>query len=188
MQTKRKATIAIIATISLLVACKPSEQDQKAKAEQAQQEANKKIGEANLEAQQKAQAAQKMADEKIAQANADSQKEAAKNQLAANHDVRQANDETLKDRNDYQVATSKSVNQIDNKLDGLKVKAQAAQPKSKAKFESSMPKIVAQRSTVGEDLASLPSQTAQTLPVFKTKTDRDINELRKAVDAVAMEL
>lgn len=102
--------------------------------------------------------------------------------------MRQANDDTLKVRNDYQVETNKAVSQLDNKVDGLKVKALTSQPKAKARFDSMMPKVVAQRSTVGADLASLPSQTAQSFTTYKTKTDKDISELKKAVDEVAINL
>jgi hypothetical protein len=177
-----------IASISLLASCNQFGADQKAKAEQAQQEANQKIEKANIEAQQKAQAAQKDADEKIAKANAKAQEEASKNQLAANQEVRKANDETLKTRNDYQVETSRSVNELDNKLDGLKMKAQTSLPKARARFEGLMPKVTAQRATVSEDLANLPRQTEQSFTSFKTKTDKDISDLRKTVDEVAMNL
>lgn len=84
--------------------------------------------------------------------------------------------------------TNKAVSQLDNKVDGLKVKAQASQPKAKARFDSMMPKVVAQRSTVGADLASLPNQTAQSFTSYKTKTDQDISDLKKAVEAVAINL
>ncbi len=184
----RRSIFVFIASAALLVSCNQSADDQKAKAEQAQQEANQKIGQANIEAQQKTQAAQKEADEKIAQANAKAQEEASKTQLAANQNIRQANDETLKTRNDYQVETSKSVNQIDNKLDGLKVKAQTSQPQNKARFQGAMPKVAAQRATVKEDLDNLPSQTAQSFTSYKTKTDKDISDLRKTVDEIAMNL
>ena len=180
--------VAYIASAALLAACTPSAEEQKAKAEQAQQVADGKILQANNEAEQKGQAAQKEADAKIAQANTQIQEEASKAQLAANQNIRQANDDTLKLRNDYQVETSKSLNQIDNRLDGLKVKSLESQPTAKAKFESMMPKVVAQRSTVGEDLASLPSQTAQTFSTFKTKTDKDMSDLRKVVEEVAINL
>jgi uncharacterized lipoprotein NlpE involved in copper resistance len=181
----RKSIVVCIASVLLLASCNQSAEDQKAKADQAQQEANQKIAQAQIEAQQKAQAAQREANEKIAQANAKAQEEASKSQLAANQDVRQANDETLKTRNDYQVETNKSVNQIDNKLDGLKVKAQTTQPKSKVRFEGAMPRVAAQRATVKEDLDSLPKQTAQSFAGYKIKTDKDISDLRKSVDEVA---
>ena len=184
----RRNLIVCIASISLLASCNQSGEDQKAKAEQAQQEANQKIGQANIEVQQKAQAAQKEANEKIAQANAKAQEEASKAQLAANQDIRKTNDETLKMRNEYEVETSKSVNQIDNKLDGLKVKAQTSQPKMKARFQGAMPNVEVLRATVKEDLANIPSQTAQTFTSFKAKTDKDISDLRKTVDEIAMNL
>lgn len=66
--------LAYIASFSLLVSCTPSAEEQKIKADQAQQVANEKIVQANNEAQQKSQAAQKEADEKIAQANSKTQK------------------------------------------------------------------------------------------------------------------
>ena len=180
--------LAYIASFSLLVSCTPSAEEQKAKADQAQQVANAKILQANNEAQQKSQAAQKEADEKIAQANTKTQEEASKAQLTANQNIRQANDDSLKLRDDYQVETNKAVSQLDNKVDGLKVKAQASQPKAKARFDSMMPKVVAQRSTVGADLSSLTNQTAQSFTSYKTKTDHDISDLKKAVEAVATNL
>jgi F0F1-type ATP synthase membrane subunit b/b' len=180
--------IACIASVAFLASCTPSAAEQKAKADQAQQVANTKIEQANNEALQKGQAAQKEADSKIAQANAQTQEEAAKAQVAANQNIRQANDQTLKVRNDYQVETSKSVSQIDNRLDSLKVKALTSKPKTRAQFDSMMPKVAAQRSTVGEDLASLPSQTAQTFNSYKVKTDKDVSDLRKSVEEVAVNL
>ena len=179
---------AYTAALSLLVSCTPSGEAQKAKADQAQQVANAKIIQANVEAQQKSQTAQKEADEKIAQANTKTQEEASKAQLVANQNIRKANDDSLKLRDDYQVETNKAVSQLDNKVDGLKVKAQVSLPKAKARFDSMMPKVVAQRSTVGADLASLTNQTAQSFTSYKTKTDQDISDLRKAVEAVATNL
>jgi cell division septum initiation protein DivIVA len=179
---------ATIASISILASCNQSAQDQKTKADQAQQVANEKITQANTEAQQKANTAQQEANATIAQANANVQGEAAKAQQVANQGIREANNDTLKLRNDYQVETSKSMSQIDNKLDGLKVKSLNAQPKAKAKFESMLPQVVAQRSTVSDDLANLPAQTSQSLKGYKTKTDKDLADLRKLVDEVAINL
>ena len=180
--------IACIASVAFLASCTPSAAEQKAKADQAQQVANAKIEQANNEALQKGEAAQKEADGKIAQANAQTQEEASKAQLEANKSIRQANDQTLKLRNDYQVETSKSINQIDNRLDGLKVKALTSKPKAQAQFNSMMPKVVEQRSVVGQDLASLPSQTAQSFNDYKVKTDKDMSDLRKSVEEVAVNL
>ena len=179
---------ACIASISILASCNQSTLDQKTKAEQAQLEANEKIAQATLEAQQKASAAHLEANAKIAQANATVQGETSKAQQIANQDIRQANDATLKLRNDYQVEASKSVTQIDNKIDGLKVKSLSSRPKTQERFESMMPKVVAQRSTVNDDLANLPTQTAQSFATFKTKTDKDLTDLRKMVDEVATNL
>ena len=179
---------AYIASISILTSCNQSTLDQKSKAEQAQQEANEKIAHSTLEAQQKANAAQLEANAKITQANATVQSEATKAQQVANQDIRQANDATLKLRNEYQVETSKSVTRIDNKLDGLKVKSLSVRPKTKERFESMMPKVVAQRSTVNDDLANISGQTAQSFASFKTKTDKDVTDLSKMVDEVATNL
>ena len=179
---------ATIASISILTSCNQSTLDQKSKAEQAQQEANEKIAHSTLEAQQKANAAQLEANAKITQANATVQSEATKAQQVANQDIRQANDATLKLRNEYQVETSKSVTRIDNKLDGLKVKSLSVRPKTKERFESMMPKVVAQRSTVNDDLANISGQTAQSFASFKTKTDKDVTDLSKMVDEVATNL
>ena len=51
-----------------------------------------------------------------------------------------------------------------------------------------MPKVVAQRSTVNDDLANLLTQTAKSFASFKTKTDKDLTDLSKMVDEVATNL
>ena len=47
---------------------------------------------------------------------------------------------------------------------------------------------MSQRSTVNDDLANLPTQTAQSFASFKTKTDKDLTDLSKMVDEVATNL
>jgi len=188
MQIKLLVVTFAVATLPILASCNRSAESEAAKAQQAQVEANAKVAKALVEGQVTADAAQRDANEKIAQANAKAQKDAAQAQLVANQDIRAANDGSLKLRNDYQVATSTSLSKIDNRIDSLKLKAQAAKPTAKAQFESLLPKVVAQRATVTDDLSVLGNQTALTLSSYKARTDKDIDQLKKVVEEAAVKL
>jgi len=172
----------------LAAACEQSVKDQEVKAEQAQRQADDKAVKAQREATEKTMKAQNEADDKTAQANAEARQDMAKGQAKANEEIRQANQDIVKQRNDYHVTTQKEVNEIDNKIDDLKVKAQKATPKGKTEFVDAMKMVDTKRAALDTDLRNIDTQVPQTFDSYRTKVDKEIDDLKKSIDVARQKL
>ena len=169
----------------LAAACDKSAQEEQAKAEQAQREANEQSGKAARAAEQKAAQAQGEADDKSARANEQAEREIAKAQAKANETIRNVHQDLLKDRNEFQVEVHKSVDQLDSRIDQLRVKAQKATAKARGDFEAAMKDVDDKRAAVASDLARLQGQTAESFDTFKTRVNKEIDDLKKSIDGAA---
>jgi colicin import membrane protein len=174
-----------IAGVSLLLAggCERQVKEDQTKAEQAQQEANENTARAEREAAEKRAQAQREADEKAAKANAEARKESAEGQTKANETIREMQQDLVKARYDFQSYTQQTVNDLDHKIDKMRTDAQKASAKAQVAFEAAMKDVAAKRAALDTDLRSIGTQSAQSLDSFKAKVDKELDDLRKSIDA-----
>ncbi len=144
----------LFAAAPLGVACEKTGADEQAKANQAQEQANRDIGRANAQATE----AQRSADEKIAAAQAD----------------------FLKLRDDYRVSSTSNLDSIDKQIADLDAKA-AGSP-NRAKLRAALPAIHAQRDAYASDLHSVDGANAATFDAVKARLDKEWSDLKSAVD------
>jgi len=194
-----KRQLILCTSLFLLSACDNSVKDQEVKAEQAQRqaddkiakaqkEANDKTAKAQNEANEKTAKAQNEADEKMGKANEEARQDMAKGQAKANEEIRQANQDIVKQRNDYHVTVQKEVNEIDNKIDDLKVKAQKNTAKPKAEFSDAMNAVSTKRAALDSDLRNLDTQAPTTFDSYRSKVDKEIDDLKKSIDVARQKL
>jgi chromosome segregation ATPase len=165
----------------LLPACENSAKDHEVKAAQAQREADETAIKAQREANEKTLKAHNEANEKTAEANAEARQDMAKGQAKANEEIRAANQDIVKQRNDYHVSTQKEINDIDNKIDDLKVKAQKS-TKPKVEVVEALKVVDTKRAALDTDLRNLDTQVPQTFDSYRSKVDKQIDELKKSID------
>jgi hypothetical protein len=194
-----KRHLILFTSLLLLPACENSAKDQSVKAEQAQRqaddkaaqaakEANDKMVKAQNEANDKTAKAQNEADEKIVKADEEARHDIAKGQAKANEEIRQANQDIVKVRNDFHASTQKEVNEIDNKIDDLKVKAQKATNKPKPEFTDAMKTVDTKRAALDTDLRNIDTQAPHTFDSYRSKVDKQIDELKKSIDVARQKL
>jgi len=171
----------------LLPACENSAKDHEVKAAQSQREADEKALKAQREANDKTVKAQNEATEKTAEANAEARQDMAKGQAKANEEIRQANQDIVKQRNDYHASTQKEVNEIDNKIDDLKVKAQKS-TKPKVEVIEALKVIDTRRAALDTNLRNIDTQAPQTFDTYRSKVDKEIDELKKSIDVARQKL
>lgn len=188
-----KRQLILCTSLFLIPACDNSVKNEEVKAQQAQREAdekaakaqkeaNEKMVKAQNEANEKAAKAQNEADEKIIKADEEARHDMAKGQAKANEEIRSANQDIVKKRNDYHASTRKEVSEIDNKIDDLKVKAQKATTKPKADFQDAMRVVDTKRAALDSELRNLETQAPQTFDSYRSKVDKQIDDLKKSID------
>jgi hypothetical protein len=165
-----------------LAACEKTATRDGQSTDQTQREAIEKATRAQGEANDKAWKAQGEANDKATQAQNEANRDMAKGQAKANEDIREANQDVLQSRNDYETKTKKSVNDIDSKIDQLKVKAQTAKTKAKDDFATAMREVESKRALIDSDFRALHDQP-QSFDSLRAKIDREMNDLKKSVDA-----
>jgi hypothetical protein len=155
------AAAATVLSLSLVTGCDRANDDQR-KADNAQAEANKKIGEAKTEATTKITSAQVEADKKIAAAEADFGKL----------------------REDYRHKVQADLIDVDKKIDRLEAKSKTATGKAKADLDANLTAIRSRRMVFASDVKSLEVATAPAWNDTKAKVDKDFNDLKALVDKV----
>lgn len=153
------ASSALALTLALAAGCdKGADEQQKANAAQA--EADKKIAEANKEAQTKTTSAQVEADKKIAAAESDFGKR----------------------REDYRHKVQTDLVDLDKKIELLEAKSKTATGKAKTDLDLNLASIRKTRAAFAGDLTSVESATAVQWDATKARTDKDWTDLKAMVD------
>lgn len=157
----RSITVSACMALSLALAagCNKAADEQK-KADEARAEADNKVIEANREASEKVNAARAEEDKKVAQAQAD----------------------FLKIREDYRHKVTEDLTGVDKEIAELEAKAKTATGKAKATLDSNLPNVRTLRENVSNEYRSLELASAITWDDAKTRVDKAVDELKKAVD------
>lgn len=142
----------------LATACDKSGADAQQQANEAQEKANKEIGRANAQASQ----AQGEANEKIA---------AAQSEFATT-------------REDYRHRVQTDLDSLDKDIADLDVKARTGSAKAKSDLQAQLPAIHAERDSFGNDFRSIDTVSAATFDDFKARLDKELSDLKSAVDKV----
>jgi hypothetical protein len=149
-------------SLSLVTGCDRAADDQQ-KANNAQAEANKKIGEAKTEAANKSNSAQAEADKKIAAAEADFGKL----------------------REDYRHKVQTDLIDLDHKIEQLEAKSKTATGKAKADLDANLAQIRSRRMTFQTSSKSLETATATGWSDTKARIDKEFSDLKTFVDKAA---
>jgi cell division septum initiation protein DivIVA len=134
--------------------------DEKAKADQAQINANDKIAEANRDADQKINEAQADADKKTAEAQAN----------------------FLKMREDYRHDVTEKLVDLDHKIADLEAKSRTATGKTKTDLDARLKQIHAERDAFVNEYKGIELASASTWDSTKARLDKSWDELKKLVD------
>lgn len=153
------AAVSSALCLSLVTGCDRAADDQ-AKANAAQAEANKKIGEAKNEANDKTNSAQAEADKKIAAAQGDFSKR----------------------REDFRHKLESDVIDLDKKIDLLEAKAKTATGKAKADLDANLAGIRTRRTSLTTDVKSLETASAGTWDDTKARIEKQFSDLKSAVE------
>ena len=78
--------------------------------------------------------------------------------------------------------------EIDNKIDDLKVKAQKSDNKARADFNDAMRNVDSKRAALDSDLRNIDKEGAQSFDSYKVKVDKEIDDVKKAIDAARQKL
>jgi hypothetical protein len=146
---------ALFASASLTVACEKSGTDLQSKANEAQEQANRQIGQANAQATE----AQRVADQRIAAAEAD----------------------FIKLREDYRINAWSHLDAMDKRISGLDAKA-VASAVAKPGLRAVLPTIHAQRDVFANDIRSIDATSAATFDATKARLDEEWAALKALVD------
>ena len=153
------ASAATALTLTLGAGCDKGA-DEQHKANAAQDEADKKIAEANKEAVTKTTSAQMEADEKIAAAEGDFGKR----------------------REDYRHKLQSNLVDLNKKIETLEAKSKAATGKAKTDLELSLAQIRTRRVAFTADLAGVETATAVQWDDTRARMDKNWTDLKAMVD------
>ncbi len=149
---------AALVSLSLAACDKPA--DEQKKINEAQSEADKKIAKANAEADKKTDEAQATADKKIAELKADFEKA----------------------RDDYRKKKNEDLADLDKKVIDLETKSKNATGATKADVDANLKKIREQRALLASDLKGIETATSETWNDLTKKLDQEVKSLETLVD------
>lgn len=172
----------LVALVLLTAACAKSPEQEQKQAIEAQQKADEIASEARSKASETVNEAQREADQKGQQAINEANQDIAKAQANANETIRDANQDLLKARNDLREEYQKKLDALSNKIDDTVVKAQKANAKAQADFNTAMVDVTARRNALGNDLKNLGTQTDVTIENAKLRFDQQLTGLEQALD------
>jgi regulator of protease activity HflC (stomatin/prohibitin superfamily) len=157
----RFTTVSMCLALSLAFAAGCNKAvDEQHKADEARSDADKKVTDANRDATDKINAAQAEADKKVADAQAS----------------------FLKLREDYRHKVTEDLVSVDKDIASLEAKEKTAKAKDKATIDAALPNIHSLRETVTSEYRSLELASALTWDDAKTRVDKAVDDLKKAVD------
>jgi len=180
MTSKKRNLLLVGALIagSSASACQRTPQEAHNDGVEAQREADKKIEEARQSASDKVAEANKSA----AEATDDARKEAARAQAEANEKIRNANREVSGTHNEVRDWAQKKIDDVDNMIDSATTKAQAAAPKAKAQFNSTIEDVKKERDGLQQEIAVLETRAGdeldKTKQAFTQRVDRVKDHIR----------
>lgn len=160
MSIRMMRTVIVGSTLALAIAACDRAADEQQKANNAQAEANRKIAESQKESQTEITNAQVEANKKIAEAQAN----------------------FLKMREDYRHKVTTDLVEVDRKLTDLDNKAVKATGKAKSDLTAKLPDLRARREALAKDYQSLESATVNTWDSAKARMDKELSELKDAMD------
>jgi hypothetical protein len=164
---------ALVAGASASSACNRSPAAAHDDAVEAQKTADQKA----VEAQQEAEKATANATKSAQQAMADARAKAAEAQATANEKIRTANRDIEGEKGTNRDWGQKKLDDVNNMIDEARVKAQKADPKAKANFNTAIADVQAQRDALQAEVASLDAKTG-------TEVDHSKDDFSKRVDRI----
>lgn len=150
------ALTLVAAALPLANACDKSGADVQARANEAQEQANREIGRANAQASE----AQEEANRKIAGAQAD----------------------FVTTREEYRHKVQTDLDALDQDIAALDSRAQTGSAKAKTDLQAKLPSIHAQRDAFLKDFRAIDRASATTFDDFKARLDKEWSDLKSAVD------
>jgi hypothetical protein len=174
-------TTLIAATIGLVLGCDRTTEAERARAAEAQAEANKAITEAQNEATRKlAEAEREVADLKRQLADKANER-SAEAQAKANETIRDVNEELARERNELREWGQKKMNEMDNRIDGTKAKAQGASADVRDRFDKALEVVDQKRKEVEGELATVNTLAAADLTRFRAKLEKEFADFQTSV-------
>jgi len=165
---------ALLMAPSGLLACDRTPQDAHQDGVEAQQKADEKKAEVRKEADDKIAAANR----DVRTATEDARREAAEAQANANEKIRDANREITTPHNDLRNWAQGKLDSVDNMIDGVNAKAQAAVPAAKAKFSNAIEAVKHERDVLQTEIASLETRGGETLDKSKEQFSERVDHLK----------
>lgn len=185
--TNTYKTISIVVALvapSALLGCERTPAQAHEDAVEAQQSADQKVAEAREEAI----AAAKDAREEAAEAIDSAREKAAEAQAEANETIRAANREIQKPASEVAAWGQQKLDAVDNMIDDVSAKAQAAKPAAQSKFNSAMDQVRQQRKALENELATLQTRAGKELNdskrAFTQHVDRMQDQIRSLEKAL----
>jgi hypothetical protein len=122
--------------------------------------------------------AQREADNAVAEGNT----KTTNAQVEADKKVAAAESDFAKTREDYRHDIQSKLDDLDKKIADLDAKSMKATGRSKAKLDTYLPNVHAQRDAFAKDFASLRNENALTWDASKARIDKEWTALKDTVD------
>jgi hypothetical protein len=178
------AVAALLAGSSAGYACNKTPDEAQKDGQEAQRQADEKIGEAQQEANTKIADAR---EDQLAAAH-EARKSAAEAQANANEQIRDSNREATAPEGSPRRWAQAKLDDVDNMIDAASAKAQTAAPKTKAQFNTRIVDVKQQRDALRTEVASLEASSGDRLDKAKERFDDHVDRVKSNIRSLEKSL